>query len=73
MTGQMMTATKPRRTWAVAARGLFKADRPRAIDRHIDYFGGASWSPSADARRTGAHRDLMRATDGGMRHASLAG
>jgi hypothetical protein len=21
---------------------LFKADRPRTIDRHIDYFGGAS-------------------------------
>jgi hypothetical protein len=24
----------------IAARGLFKLDRPRAIDRHIDFFGG---------------------------------
>jgi hypothetical protein len=24
-----------------ARRLLFKADRPRAIDRYIDYFGGA--------------------------------
>jgi hypothetical protein len=24
----------------IAARGLFKLDRPRAIDRLIDYFGG---------------------------------
>jgi hypothetical protein len=27
---------------------LFKPDRPRAIDRHIDYFGGTADSP-ADA------------------------
>jgi len=27
---------------------LFKPDRPRAIDRHIDYFGGTAES-SADA------------------------
>lgn len=26
---------------------LFKPDRPRAIDQHIDYFGGAS-EPSSD-------------------------
>ena len=25
----------------VAARWLFKRDHPRAIDRYIDYFGGA--------------------------------
>jgi len=30
------------RSWKerFAARGLFKLDRPRAIDRYIDYFGG---------------------------------
>ncbi len=27
---------------------LFKADHPRAIDRYIDYFGGAGGSPAAD-------------------------
>jgi len=25
---------------------LFKPDRPRAIDHHIDYFGGAGESPA---------------------------
>jgi hypothetical protein len=25
---------------------LFKRDRPRAIDRHIDYFGGTADSPA---------------------------
>lgn len=69
MTRPTMTATKPRRTWAVATHGLFKADRPRAIDRHIDYFGGgASWSRPADPLG-----DLARATDGGRRHVPLAG
>jgi len=26
---------------------LFKPDHPRAIDQHIDYFGGAGASPAA--------------------------
>jgi hypothetical protein len=30
-----------------ARRLLFKADRPRAIDLYIDYFGGAGLSPAA--------------------------
>jgi len=25
---------------------LFKPDRPRAIDRHIDYFGGVTEAPA---------------------------
>ena len=33
----------------IAARTLFKRDRPRPIDRYIDYFGGDSAS-SADER-----------------------
>jgi hypothetical protein len=28
---------------------LFKSDRPRTIDRYIDYFGGAAGTPTADA------------------------
>jgi hypothetical protein len=36
------TATSPASLRAREARRLFfKADRPRAIDRYIDYFGGA--------------------------------
>jgi hypothetical protein len=27
-------------TFAVGSKSLLKADRPRAIDRYIDYFGG---------------------------------
>jgi hypothetical protein len=30
-----------------ARRLLFKADRPRAIDHHIDYFGGAGGAATA--------------------------
>jgi hypothetical protein len=30
-----------------AQRIFFKADRPRAIDRYIDYFGGAGGAPAA--------------------------
>jgi hypothetical protein len=30
-----------------ARRMLFKADRPRAIDRYIDYFGGAGAASAA--------------------------
>lgn len=33
-------------------RLLFKADRPRAIDQHIDYFGGASEPPAEDSEDT---------------------
>lgn len=37
-----------------ARRLLFKADRPRAIDRYIDYFGGAGGaSATADEDRCG--------------------
>ena len=31
-----------------ARRLFFKADRPRAIDHYIDYFGGAGGAAAAD-------------------------
>ena len=39
-----------------ARRLLFKVDRPRAIDRYIDYFGGAG------AASTATGDDLCRET-----------
>lgn len=66
------TATIPRGTWQVARRGLFKTDRPRDIDRFIDYFGGdAPWSGPTDAPGDGSLRE--RAPEGGRRHVPLAG
>jgi hypothetical protein len=38
---------KPRMV-ASKRRGLFKTDRPRAIDRYIDYFGGPSSDPCGE-------------------------
>jgi hypothetical protein len=35
-----MKPTLSPREIRLVARGLLKLDRPRAIDRHIDYFGG---------------------------------
>jgi hypothetical protein len=46
--------THAAKTLAAAVRAregrrlFFKADRPRAIDRHIDYFGGAGGPSLAD-------------------------
>jgi hypothetical protein len=37
-----MKPTLSPREIRIVARGLLKLDRPRAIDRHIDYFGGAA-------------------------------
>ncbi|HEU5305543.1 MAG TPA: hypothetical protein VFU40_12915 [Gemmatimonadales bacterium] len=42
-----MTLTLSLREIRIAVRGLIKPDRPRAIDRHIDYFGG----PAGQAAR----------------------
>ena len=41
--GSARPATRPDRAEHVPQRGdlLFKADHARAIDRYIDYFGGA--------------------------------
>ena len=36
-----------------ARRLFFKADRPRAIDRYIDYFGGAGGASAAADDRCG--------------------
>ena len=36
------TLIDDRSGFVVAARWLFKRDHPRAIDRYIDYFGGAA-------------------------------
>ena len=35
-----MKPTLSPREIRIVARGLLKLDRPRPIDRHIDYFGG---------------------------------
>jgi hypothetical protein len=42
-----MTLALSSREIRIVARGLLKRDRPRAIDRHIDYFGG----PAGQAAR----------------------
>lgn len=42
----MEVVLSPRQS-RIAGRGLVKLDRPRAIDRYIDYFGG----PVGDAAR----------------------
>jgi hypothetical protein len=41
---QAMESSTPNRPWPVAdsQRADIKADRPRAIDRYIDYFGGGA-------------------------------
>jgi hypothetical protein len=36
------------RELVVSYRRLFKADRPRAIDCYIDYFGGAAGDPCGE-------------------------
>ena len=36
-----------------ARRLFFKVDRPRSIDRYIDYFGGARTVPMAEEDRCG--------------------
>jgi hypothetical protein len=41
------TRSAPARTHPGVPELLFKADRPRAIDHHIDYFGGVG-EPQAD-------------------------
>jgi hypothetical protein len=40
---RVVTSTHTRRR---ARRVLFRADRPRHIDRYIDFFGGSAWRPS---------------------------
>lgn len=67
-------ATIPRGTRPAAPRGLFKADRPRTIDRFIDYFGGgAPWFRPAEAPADGALHELEHATEEGRRHVPMAG
>jgi len=69
----ILTATTLRPTCAAATHRLFKADHLRAIDRHIDYFGGvAPWARPQDARGVARLRDLTHATDGGRRREPLA-
>jgi hypothetical protein len=40
---------------------LFKADRPRAIDRHIDYFGGAGSRAGMPFESTDHFAEILRA------------
>jgi hypothetical protein len=63
-----MTLTLSSREIRIVARGLLKRDRPRLIDRHIDYFGG----PAGQAARLvashgehGAERPSRRAASSG--------
>ncbi len=55
---------------APRSRGLFKPDRPRAIDRYIDYFGGGAGHPDPcgeallDCLGTEADTDAMNAARG---------
>jgi hypothetical protein len=39
--------------WPSPCSLLFKADRPRAIDAHIDYFGGAGRGAGTSFATTG--------------------
>lgn len=50
-----MTVTLSPREIRIAARGLLKRDRPRAIDRHIDYFGGPAGQAAQPVDSHGDH------------------
>jgi len=50
----------------IASRGLFKLDRPRAIDRYIDYFGGTADDAARLADACGEHLlDYFEADESG--------
>jgi hypothetical protein len=49
---KVVLSSKERR---IAARGLFKLDRPRAIDRYIDFFGGSAGHAARLADACGEH------------------
>jgi len=65
-----VTAASARRRGRAAPRHLFKADRPRAIDRYIDYFGDRSWGDDVCGERL---LDALAGHEGGRRHVRLAG
>ena len=63
-----MTLTLSPREIRIVARGLLKRDRPRAIDRHIDYFGGPTGEAARLVGTQGEHGlDGRKAVSGGAR------
>lgn len=60
----MNPVLSPRET-RIASRGLFKLDRPRTIDRYIDYFGGPAGHAARRADACGEHfLDCFEANEG---------
>jgi len=54
-------------------RTLFKMDRPRTIDRYIDYFGAAASAARAEAIGGATWLGALARARAGGRHGSLAG
>jgi hypothetical protein len=67
-----MTPILSPREIRIVARGLVKLDRPRAIDRHIDYFGGPAGHAPRLANAHSEHEAESRVA-GRLRQAVASG